>query len=794
MKKKKLLFILLPIISALCIGAFFVYTNGLTTPNPHITCIESSGKPEISWSAVEGAGKYEIWRSATGKAVSFKKIHTTETTSFADTTAVAGEKYFYKVKSVSGIKGAFSHPVNIVCTLAAPELTDFSNDAITGKIIINWNAVEGASEYEVYRSETGEEGSFQLIADTASASFTDKDTAAGAVYYYKVKAIHANSVADSVLSSARSHICVLPSPTGLTLSNIGKTGKIQLKWSPVEDASEYAVYRSETGEEGSFTFLSGTEKTSFTDSTALAGSTYHYKVTAVHSNAEAESAFSAAEKQVCILAKPVISNLYRNASGVAVMEWTAVEGASVYEIYRSTTGEDGSFKLLSETASAAFADENASTDKIYYYKVKAIHSDKDANSKLSDSHMLSSKLSSPVITIETNQDGNPVIRWERQYNATGYEIYRAVNENGIYRKLSTAKGNSYVSTDIFDGAEYFYRIKALAKSETDSSDFSNTVSFIKGGTPAEFTTAYVSSLMITAYAEPVKGYEPVVIPYMYEVQLGPTISQSPKGSWIQIKHQDKTLYIVAEECASSFTDTQSSFDYIKPEHTAIQNEILELAMSWLDKPTCYILNALPGDIDLATGKYAFDCSGFAKYVIDTVMSRYVPCFFLTTNITDLYCYGPLYNKGFNNQFDAIDVPLEEIRPGDVVFFKLNENDPKIVTHCGIYMGNDEYIHCTDATDGVFIAPLNEIRREKIVGVKRYYPDKVEPANQPIRNTEKRKVAIFSEPDTESLQIGKVAKSGEVTLLFTTITENWGYVQTADGQNGYVLMRYFEAVQ
>ena len=794
MKKKIMLFILLTVISALGIGAFFLYTNGLSTPNPHITCVESSGKPQISWNAVEDADKYEIWRSSTGKAVSFKKIHTTDTTTFTDTTAVAGEKYFYKVKSASGIKGGFSHAVNIVSVLGMPTLADFSNDDITGKITINWNAVEGALKYEIYRCETEESDNFQLIADTSSTSFTDNDTAAGAIYYYKVKAIHENTEADSAFSAVGSHICKLPSPSGLTTSNVVKTGKIQLKWEAVDGAAKYAVYRSTTGEEGSFTFLANSSKTTFTNSNAIAGNTYWYKVMAVHSNAEANSALSAAQEQICTLAKPVITNLYRNASGTSVLEWGAVEGALNYEVYRSTTGEDGSFELILQTDSTVISDENAATDKTYYYKVKATHTNADINSKLSDSKMLSNRLASPVITIETNQDGNPVIRWERQYNATGYEIYRAVNENGIYRKLATAKGNSYVSTDIFDGAEYFYRIKALAKSEADSSDFSNTISFIKGGTPAEFTTAYVSSLMITAYAEPVRGYEPVVIPYMYEVQIGPTISESPKGSWIQIKYQDKTLYIVAEECASSFTGTQSSFDYIKPEHTAIQNEILELAMSWLDKPTCYILNALPGDIDLATGKYAFDCSGFAKYVIDTVMSRYVPCFFLTTNITDLYCYGTLYNKGFNNQFDAIDVPLEDIRPGDVVFFKLNENDPKIVTHCGIYMGNGEYIHCTDATDGVFIAPLNEIRREKIVGVKRYYPDKVEPANQPLRNTEKRKVAIFSEPDTESLQIGKVAKNGEVTLLFTTITENWGYVQTADGQKGYVLMRYFEAVQ
>ena len=61
------------------------------------------------------AKEYQIYRSTTGKDGSFVKIYTTKGTSYTNTGAKAGTKYYYKVRAVftNGVIGNLSSPVNI---------------------------------------------------------------------------------------------------------------------------------------------------------------------------------------------------------------------------------------------------------------------------------------------------------------------------------------------------------------------------------------------------------------------------------------------------------------------------------------------------------------------------------------------------------------------------------------------------------------------------------------------------------------------------------------------------------
>lgn len=83
-----------------------------------ITVKTNSGKPRLTWSAVSGAAKYEIWR-ATSKGGTYSKRYTTTGTRFTNSSAVTGHTYYYKVKAVcaksSYGNSAFSGVKSIVC-------------------------------------------------------------------------------------------------------------------------------------------------------------------------------------------------------------------------------------------------------------------------------------------------------------------------------------------------------------------------------------------------------------------------------------------------------------------------------------------------------------------------------------------------------------------------------------------------------------------------------------------------------------------------------------------------------
>ncbi len=147
----------------------------------------ASGQPVISWSKVNGAAQYEIFRSTDGSK--FSIIRRTAALSFTDTSAAAGTTYYYQVRAINGsVKSDFCAAQSIqyaIASLAAPAMTLTS--AASGQPVISWSKVNGAAQYEIFRSTDGSK--FSIIRRTAALSFTDTSAAAGTTYYYQVRAI-----------------------------------------------------------------------------------------------------------------------------------------------------------------------------------------------------------------------------------------------------------------------------------------------------------------------------------------------------------------------------------------------------------------------------------------------------------------------------------------------------------------------------------------------------------------------------------------------------------------------------
>ena len=80
----------------------------------------------------------------------------------------------------------------------------------------------------------------------------------------------------------------------------------------------------------------------------------------------------------------------------------------------------------------------------------------------------------------------------------------------------------------------------------------------------------------------------------------------------------------------------------------------------------------------------FDCSGLVYYVFSHFG------FELGRTATDQWFYE-----------DAVEVGLDELLPGDLVFFSPSQ-DVDDITHVGIYVGDAQYLHAANSARGVVV--------------------------------------------------------------------------------------------
>ena len=101
-----------------------------------------------------------------------------------------------------------------------------------------------------------------------------------------------------------------------------------------------------------------------------------------------------------------------------------------------------------------------------------------------------------------------------------------------------------------------------------------------------------------------------------------------------------------------------------------------------------------------TSRKGWDCSGFVR----TMYHR-------SLNIDLPHSSAAMHQS-------CTPVPLSHARPGDLVFFKIR---PKRISHVGIYVGNNKFIHAS-RSDGVVITSLDDpYYRHRFVGLRRLAP-------------------------------------------------------------------------
>lgn len=349
--------------------------------------------------------------------------------------------------------------------LAAPvvEVKQKSN----GDYYLEWNRVDGAVSYEVYRSTDGSKYTLWNWTSTYITGFTPFQSEAGGQYYYKVVALDENGNR-SAYSNVVTLLLQLKQPQ-LTVNRVNSTGLIKISWDEVPYAVQYKVYRSLTGEDGSWSRISTTTKTTVTNTKNYdRAQKYYYKVIALAENEAGNSAYSEVKSCVGKLAQPVVTVSNIESSGKIKITWTKVDGAVKYEIYRATS-KTGTYSLLYTTKNNAFNNTSATAGTTYYYKVRALAADPAANSDFSAVKSRTCDLPCPVLTAGVNTKGQPKVTWKAVDGAVSYKVYRSTTLDGSYSLTKTTTSTTYINTTAVAYETYYYKVVAVASNTAANS-------------------------------------------------------------------------------------------------------------------------------------------------------------------------------------------------------------------------------------------------------------------------------------------------------------------------------------
>ena len=351
------------------------------------------------------------------------------------------------------------------CAPDAP-VVKISNSSASGKPVLTWKAVSGATSYKVYRSTTKGSG-YSLLGTTTATSYTNTGAKAGTTYYYRVKACNDAGLSpySNVVSGKVKSVTPKPSAPVVKIGNSAASGKPMLTWNAVSGATSYKVYRA-TSQKGTYSLLGTVTTTSYTNTGAKAGVTYYYKVKAV--NSAGESAFSNV-----VSGKTTVTTLtmgHSSTSGKPQLTWKAVSGAASYKVYRATA-KNGAYSVINTTKALTYTNTGAALGTTYYYKVEALNA---AGKSMGFSAIVEGKVA-PVLAVGySSVSGKPQLTWKAVPGATEYQVYRSTQQNSGYKKINTTTATSYVNTGAKANTTYYYRIVAVKG--TAASDFSNIVS------------------------------------------------------------------------------------------------------------------------------------------------------------------------------------------------------------------------------------------------------------------------------------------------------------------------------
>lgn len=430
----------------------------------------------VKWQDVKGATGYKVYRKKAGEK-DFTALGFVKGTTYKDDSAQVGQEYYYTVRAYvgetsklgsfdkNGIKGV---ALPKKPTLKAAESVDFN------AIKVTWKKVDGASGYYVYRKADGEKYFKQIAEVNGNKTFTSTDLSAttGVKYQYTVRAYrNRNGKPYAGLYDSKGVTATACTKAPTIKSGVSTVSdKLKLTWSKVNGATGYNVYRKLENDKSYklIKTINGNGNVEFTDSGLKCGVKYYYRVNGFRTvdSKNYEGLGSKDYLGLTTPAQPALKSAKSLGYNTISIEWTKVEGATGYDIYRKTTGTYSKIGTVDKQSTVTFKDEKAVTGVRYQYTVRAFYN-KNGIKRVStyENYIHGTAYpSNPNLTSVTSVEYNAIeLKWDKVDGANGYKIYRKLPSDKNYKELITLyeQTDKYTDQTVTCGTTYQYIIKSF---------------------------------------------------------------------------------------------------------------------------------------------------------------------------------------------------------------------------------------------------------------------------------------------------------------------------------------------
>lgn len=300
---------------------------------------------------------YQVFRGTISGVYSLLTL--TSSSSYIDTSAVAGVEYYYVVNAITDDGTSLNS--NEVSGKLIGTFSITSVNTSSGQTVISWSPALGADSYNVLYGTSSGVYSSTLSNRTSPTTISSLNN--GTIYFIKVVAINSTM---NVESSE-----VLLKPLGVPIiSSVAVSGvdSLTVTWSSTVGADSYNLYYGTS---------SGNHPTSSCTSSPCVingiSGTYYFRLDAANSVGS-----GASQSSLEILGKTLgsfsitsgTSTPINTSSGTADITWSPSVGATSYDVYYKTS-VGGTYSLHSNTTNLSLTLPSVLSGSTYYFKVNA---------------------------------------------------------------------------------------------------------------------------------------------------------------------------------------------------------------------------------------------------------------------------------------------------------------------------------------------------------------------------------------------------------------------------------------
>jgi trimeric autotransporter adhesin len=201
--------------------------RGCTQPAaPTLSLTAGNNSVGLSWAG--STGVYDVYRTENGCNSGFTKIsNDVAGTALTDNAVANGFTYYYQVAAhPSGNEACASEPSTCLsvtpagapCTPPAAPTGLTATAAGQNQINLSWNAVAGATSYNIYRSTTSG-GPYTQVGTATGTTFSNTGLTCNTAYFYVVRAVTSCESGNSNQATATTSAC-----TGCTTTTLYTNG------------------------------------------------------------------------------------------------------------------------------------------------------------------------------------------------------------------------------------------------------------------------------------------------------------------------------------------------------------------------------------------------------------------------------------------------------------------------------------------------------------------------------------------------------------------------------------------